>query len=111
MAYVIGLSCVDLKDKTCITECPVDCIYQGGRMMYINPEECIDCGACESVCPVEAISYDADITPEDELVAVAARELFAELGPLGGASGRAPIADPPLVAALPPRSISEPSAE
>jgi NAD-dependent dihydropyrimidine dehydrogenase PreA subunit len=37
MTYVIGRACVDLKDKSCIEECPVDCIYEGGRMLYIHP--------------------------------------------------------------------------
>ncbi|MGA1628655.1 MAG: 4Fe-4S binding protein, partial [Aquiluna sp.] len=49
MTYVIALPCVDLKDKACIDECPVDCIYEGDRMLYIHPDECVDCGACEPV--------------------------------------------------------------
>ena len=63
MTYVIALPCVDVKDKACIEECPVDCIYEGERMLYIHPDECVDCGACEPVCPVEAIFYEDD-TPE-----------------------------------------------
>ena len=51
MTYVITEGCIDLLDKTCIDECPVDCIYEGGRMVYIQPDECVDCGACEPVCP------------------------------------------------------------
>jgi NAD-dependent dihydropyrimidine dehydrogenase PreA subunit len=54
---------VDLKDKSCIQECPVDCIYEGGRMLYINPDECVDCGACEPVCPPGAIAYEDDSAP------------------------------------------------
>jgi ferredoxin len=42
----------------------VDCIYEGERMLYIQPDECVDCGACEPVCPVEAIYYEDDL-PED----------------------------------------------
>ncbi len=61
MTYVIALPCVDLKDKACIDECPVDCIYEGDRMLYIHPDECVDCGACEPVCPVEAIYYEDDV--------------------------------------------------
>lgn len=49
VTYVIALPCVDLKDKACIDECPVDCIYEGERMLYIHPDECVDCGACEPV--------------------------------------------------------------
>ena len=58
MTYVIAEPCVDVKDKACIDECPVDCIYEGDRMLYIHPDECVDCGACEPVCPVEAIYYE-----------------------------------------------------
>ena len=54
MAYVIAQPCVDVKDKACVDECPVDCIYEGKRSLYINPNECVDCGACEPVCPTEA---------------------------------------------------------
>ena len=63
MTYVIAQPCVDVKDKACVDECPVDCIYEGKRMLYIHPDECVDCGACEPVCPVEAIFYEDD-TPE-----------------------------------------------
>ncbi len=63
MTYVIAQPCVDLKDRACVDECPVDCIYEGKRMLYIHPDECVDCGACEPVCPVEAIFYEDD-TPE-----------------------------------------------
>lgn len=55
MAYVITEPCVDELDKSCIDECPVDCIYEGARMMYIHPNECVDCAACSMVCPVDAI--------------------------------------------------------
>ena len=52
MTYVIAQPCVDLKDKACIEECPVDCIYEGERSLYIHPDECVDCGACEPVFTV-----------------------------------------------------------
>ena len=61
MTYIIAQPCVDIKDKSCIEECPVDCIYEGNRMLYIQPDECVDCGACEPVCPVEAIYYEDDV--------------------------------------------------
>ena len=61
MTYVIAQTCVDVLDKACIEECPVDCIYEGERMLYIHPDECVDCGACEPVCPVEAIYYEDDV--------------------------------------------------
>ena len=61
MTYVIALPCVDLKDKACIEECPVDCIYEGDDQVFINPDECIDCGLCEPECPVNAIFVDTDV--------------------------------------------------
>jgi NAD-dependent dihydropyrimidine dehydrogenase PreA subunit len=56
MPFAIGSPCIDVTDRSCLEECPVDCIYEGARKLYINPQECIDCGACEPVCPVEAIT-------------------------------------------------------
>ena len=58
MPYVIAGPASTCMDRSCIEECPVDCIYEGDRKLYINPRECIDCGACEPVCPVEAITQD-----------------------------------------------------
>lgn len=58
MPYVVADPCIDVKDMSCVEECPVDCIYEGVRKLYIQPKECIDCGACEPVCPVEAITLD-----------------------------------------------------
>src|SRR5437588_13090402 len=58
MPYVITQGCLDVMDMSCVDECPVDCIYEGRRKLYINPGECIDCGACEPVCPQGAIHHD-----------------------------------------------------
>jgi NAD-dependent dihydropyrimidine dehydrogenase PreA subunit len=63
MAYVIAEPCIDVKDKACVEVCPVDCIYEGPNQLLIHPDECIDCGACEPVCPVKAIFVE-DETPE-----------------------------------------------
>src|SRR3954465_12803192 len=63
MTYVIGEPCIDIKDLSCIDVCPVDCIHVGERMLVIDPDECIDCGACEPECPVEAI-FPEDALPE-----------------------------------------------
>ena len=64
MTYVIAQPCVDVKDRACVDECPVDCIYEGERTLYIHPDECVDCGACEPVCPTEAIFYEDDLPGE-----------------------------------------------
>ena len=65
MTYIIAEPCVDLKDQSCIDVCPVDCIYgvdEGNdRQLYINPDVCIDCAACEPVCPVNAIFAEEDV--------------------------------------------------
>lgn len=61
MPYVITEACIGTKDKACVDVCPVDCIYEGDDMYYINPDECIDCGACEPECPVEAIFADDSV--------------------------------------------------
>lgn len=63
MAFVICEPCVDVKDTACVKVCPVDCIYDfdGERQLYINPSECIDCGACQPECPVQAIFPLSDV--------------------------------------------------
>jgi NAD-dependent dihydropyrimidine dehydrogenase PreA subunit len=63
MTYVIAQTCVDVKDKAYLGEYPIDCIYEGERSLYTHPDKCVDCGAREPVCPVEAIFYEDD-TPE-----------------------------------------------
>lgn len=104
MTYVIALPCVDLKDKACIEECPVDCIYEGDRMLYIHPDECVDCGACEPVCPTEAIFYEDDVPAEFEEYKAANKDFFATLGSPGGASKVGPTSnDPDFIKALPPQ--------
>jgi NAD-dependent dihydropyrimidine dehydrogenase PreA subunit len=63
VTYVIGEPCIDIKDRSCVDVCPVDCIHEVARMLVIDDEECIDCGACEPECPVEAI-FPEDALPE-----------------------------------------------
>ena len=86
MAYVITEACVDVKDLAYIKACPVECIYTGGRMLYIQPDECVDCGACEPVCPVEAIFYEDDVPAEWKDYTAANAEFFVDLGSPGGAA-------------------------
>ena len=67
MTYVIAEPCIDVLDESCVAVCPVDCIHfdQGvDRMLYIDPDECIDCGACEPECPVNAI-FPEDSVPSE----------------------------------------------
>ena len=63
MTYIIGEPCIDIKDRSCVDVCPVDCIHEFERILVIDPEECIDCGACEPECPVEAI-FPEDALPD-----------------------------------------------
>jgi NAD-dependent dihydropyrimidine dehydrogenase PreA subunit len=65
VAYVIVQPCIGVKDASCVEVCPVDCIHtdDAADMYYIDPDECIDCGACVDPCPVDAIF------PEDEVPA------------------------------------------
>ena len=77
MTYVITQPCIDTLDQSCVDVCPVDCIhFEEGtdRMEYIDPDECIDCGACEPACPVSAIFAEDDV-PEDQ-------EVFKEINAL-----------------------------
>jgi NAD-dependent dihydropyrimidine dehydrogenase PreA subunit len=91
MTYVITEPCIDVKDKTCVDECPVDCIYEGERMLYIHPDECIDCGACEPVCPVEAIFYEDDVPGQWAQFTTENVRFFDQLGSPGGASKTGPL--------------------
>jgi len=64
MTYTITEPCIDVMDKSCVDVCPVDCIHfdEGeDRILYIDPDECIDCGACEPACPVTAIFAEDDV--------------------------------------------------
>ena len=73
MAFIITSPCIGTKDTACVDVCPVDCIhptkdepeFESSEMLYIDPEECIDCGACEPACPVEAI-FEEDAVPDDQ---------------------------------------------
>jgi NAD-dependent dihydropyrimidine dehydrogenase PreA subunit len=108
VTYVIAEPCVDLKDKACIEECPVDCIYEGDRMLYIHPDECVDCGACEPVCPVEAIYYEDDVPEPWKAFTEANAGFFSEIGSPGGASKVGIThSDAPIVSALPPKSAED----
>ena len=63
MAYIVAEPCIKCKFTDCVAVCPVDCFYEGETMLVINPDECIDCGACEPECPVTAI-FEEDDLPE-----------------------------------------------
>ncbi|MEX0957592.1 MAG: ferredoxin [Rhizobiaceae bacterium] len=108
MAYVITEPCIDIKDGDCTQVCPVDCIYEGGRMFYIHPEECVNCGLCLSICPVDAIVWDGEITEDQRRFEAVNREYFEDavtaLGSPGGWDKRSTTTiDHPIVATRPLR--------
>jgi NAD-dependent dihydropyrimidine dehydrogenase PreA subunit len=113
MTYVITEACIDILDRACVDECPVDCIYEGARALYIHPDECVDCGACEPVCPVEAIYYEDDVPERWSVFTPDNARFFSEplpgrpapLGSPGGAARTGVVgADTALVAGYPPRA-------
>jgi ferredoxin len=65
MTYVVTQHCVDCKYTDCVTVCPVDAFHAGDRMVYINPDTCVNCDACVPSCPVEAI-YSEETLPENQ---------------------------------------------
>ena len=89
MAYVVTEPCVGCKYTDCVVVCPCDCFREGAAMLYIDPEDCIDCDACVPECPVEAVYYE-DNVPDPWLPFVELNRLMAATCP--------PITDrkPPL---------------
>jgi NAD-dependent dihydropyrimidine dehydrogenase PreA subunit len=84
MPFVITDPCIGTKDSACVDVCPVDCIhprkdepeFEAATMLYIHPEECIDCGACVPACPVTAIYESHDATPANQRDLIAANDLY-----------------------------------
>ena len=84
MAYIICEPCVGTKDSACVDVCPVDCIhprkdepaFATAEMLYIHPEECIDCGACVPACPVAAIYESIDATPSHQKDLIEANAVY-----------------------------------
>lgn len=90
----------------------MDCIYHGARSMYINPDECVDCRACKSICRMDAIYCETDLPIDQHQQLADNAAFFSETlpgrdGPLGSPGGAANLGslrvDTPLVSALPPR--------
>ncbi len=86
MPFIITDPCIETKDTACVDVCPVDCIhprkdepeYAAATMMYIHPEECIDCGACVPACPVAAIYESIDATPSSQKDLVEANAAYRQ---------------------------------
>ena len=73
MTYIVTDPCIRCKHMDCVEVCPVDCFYEGENMLVIHPTECIDCGACEPECPVEAIKPASEDEPDGKWLRVNAR--------------------------------------
>ena len=61
MTHVVTRQCIGCKDMSCANVCPTECFHIGPEMLFIDPENCIDCGGCIPECPVEAIYIDEDV--------------------------------------------------
>src|SRR5215469_11916202 len=83
MPYVITEACIGVKDKACVDVCPVDCIYEGEQQLFIHPEECIDCGACEPECPVTAIFPEEDVPAASKQYVQINKDVFKSATPPG----------------------------
>lgn len=66
MTHVVCKACFGCKYTDCVVVCPVECFYEGEQMLYIHPEECIDCEACVPECPVEAIYLEENVPAGEE---------------------------------------------
>jgi ferredoxin len=84
MPFIITDPCIGTKDTACVDVCPVDCIhpkkdeaeFEQATMLYIHPEECIDCGACVPACPVTAIYDSHDTTPSSQQDLIEANTVY-----------------------------------
>jgi len=84
MPFVITDPCVGTKDTACVDVCPVDCIhprkdeeeFEAATILYVHPEECIDCGACVPACPVTAIYDSVEAVPESQTMLIEANDVY-----------------------------------
>jgi NAD-dependent dihydropyrimidine dehydrogenase PreA subunit len=74
--FVITSPCVTEKAADCVEVCPVDCIHEGEDQYFIDPDVCIDCGACQTACPVAAIYAEDELADEDKIYLEKAREFY-----------------------------------
>jgi ferredoxin len=84
MAFVVCEPCHDCKYTDCVVVCPADCFYQDEAQLYIDPEQCLDCEACDPECPVEAIFHDASVPSQWVQFIQINADRVAALKPLGG---------------------------
>jgi ferredoxin len=114
MAFVITDPCIGTKDAACVDVCPVDCIhprkdeveFETASMLYIHPDECIDCGACVPACPVAAIYDSPEATPANQSNLIEANSVYragdADAVAKAESMVQAHIAAQPTLMAIPP---------
>jgi ferredoxin len=119
MPFVITDPCIGTKDTACVDVCPVDCIhprkdepeFEPATMLYIHPEECIDCGACVPACPVSAIYDSTDSTPPSQKILIEANAVYrageAEAVGRAEALAKAHVDAHPDLMAVPPEKRAE----
>ena len=83
MPYIITEACIGVKDRACVDVCPVDCIYEGEEQLFIHPDECIDCGACEPECPGRAIYPEEDVPANLQVFIAKNKDIFDSDTPPG----------------------------
>ena len=114
MTHVVCQPCENCKYTDCVVVCPVTCFYEGETMLYIHPDECIDCEACVPECPVEAIFPDSSVPAQWQSYIEINRTIFDkhsvdEAAGRGGAA--APATDAATELAEPLAASSTPSSE
>ena len=114
MAFIITDPCIGTKDSACVDVCPVDCIhprkdepeFEQAPMLFIHPDECIDCGACVPACPVSAIYDSPDATPASQKDLVDANAIYRAGEPDAVAKAeeivKAHVASHPDLISIPP---------
>ena len=90
MAYVVTEPCLGCKYTDCVVVCPCDCFREGERMLFIDPDECIDCDACKPECPVDAIFHEDEVPAAWRGFTALNRELAASCPPI--ANRKEPLA-------------------
>jgi len=99
MPFIITDPCIGTKDTACVDVCPVDCIhprkdeaeFERMTMLYIHPEECIDCGACVPACPVAAIYESVEATPSHQKGLIEANGVYRNGDPEAMAKAEAVV--------------------
>lgn len=66
MTHVVTENCTACRYTECVTVCPVDCFHASDDRLFIDPDVCIDCGACVPMCPVKAIVEEIDLATDQE---------------------------------------------